>query len=333
MGSYNSKYINEITSTFTALKELLKQLIKGVKKFAGMKALNKAFEALKEIAKDLQGEEKQAVEKIVKVHLTVHEATYKAETAVQKAKEIISSVKRLLNATNFSYQRRLEAAIKSYVKRMGSLLPCFEEAHKAFSDASFKMNEMQSSLNLIETWCQKKLKEVEGKKDTEVMKERGKAYGGATGATLTVGTIGIICAAVNFWNPLGWVTAGIVTGAAAGVAFGSAFAIAESLTVKDIKKIYNSGKNIIKEAQSKLKELENTAKEDAKYLLEKRQELVIIHAKAESSVADGNFYLELVDEIFFVSFTKVVEDLETVVDAYIAEMNKKEEEVNNKNTS
>ena len=73
-----------------------------------------------------------------------------------------------------------------------------EEAIKAMTAAGFACDNARTSITQLMNWCDRKKEELEAELQTMKGSERGKAYGGAAGAT--VGTA-VVCACIPVF---GW---------------------------------------------------------------------------------------------------------------------------------
>jgi len=315
MGNNYSVFVKEIEKVAETMTSTVKAIEKGIKDLAGITAINKAIEEIDKVSDLLDQEEKDALKQIADANKCAGLALHYGKVAVRDVKEITNVIVRVLNAEGSSNRTKVELAIKTYIRRMEGLIPSLEKARDHLAEAVEEMKKAALSLNHLENWCDRKMEELNGKKEGEIVKQRSIAYSGAASVTMTLAGAVV---AINLWNPIGWIATAAAIGAGAAITMTVSVGVTEGATVEELKNLYNVGKEQIQKTSKVFDEMSEVTADNVKLLQKKRDELVEITAVAKGSVSDGKDALEIdVDDIMLNTFKENATNLDKLCEDYL----------------
>jgi len=235
MGSAASKMPEAIKESLSYFNDIIKDFKTslGVNVSAN-ENIKKCLALLIQNNNEMNSQEKKALQEIAGSHDKITAAQNAANICVTRIQRLAKSTNRSLNYANDFEQTKKVAEL--YAKRGTEESTKVEEALKAMTTAGAACNTSGSYVKVLQGWCDRKKKELGAELDHMVACERGRAYGGASGAT--VGTAAV-CAAVPI---IGWVAGPIITAAVAAASFGTAAGIAERHTIPQMIKIIDEAK-------------------------------------------------------------------------------------------
>eukprot|EP00092_Neocalanus_flemingeri_P007746 GFUD01008363.1.p1 GENE.GFUD01008363.1~~GFUD01008363.1.p1 ORF type:complete len:326 (-),score=81.06 GFUD01008363.1:3-935(-) len=235
MGSAASKMQEAIKESLSYFNDVVKafKTILGVN-LSENENIKEGLDSLIQNNNEMNSQEKEALKQIAGCHDKTMAAQNAANVCVRRIQSLAKSTSRTLNYANDFEQTK--KALELYAKRGTEESTKVEEAMKAMTTAGSACNNAGSYVKVLVDWCDRKKKELEAKLGNMKASERGKAYGGASGAT--VGTAAV-CACIPV---IGWIAGPFITAAVAAVSFGTAAGIAEGCTIPQMIEIMDTAK-------------------------------------------------------------------------------------------
>lgn len=234
------------------------------------------FETIRHKLNDKQD---KAINNILKARQKSKETFYAADRLVKAISLDVVSIHKVLSDLSRTEEQRVGDAAKMVLDRLGSRLPEIKEVSNKMMSATAEMNKAQESFDVLRSYIIN-FGET-SKKPTGVRSDVMKCAGIGAAAGLGVAAVGLgAIAALNWWNPLGWIltaalAAQVICGVGGGAAAGAVIAVVAISHDKAEEKRLSS-----------LKELSNKCKEDcqANYESMKLRTLVLseLHAKIEN---------------------------------------------------
>lgn len=269
---------------------LYMDIISSLKHYAhGMlsnQGVEEALDTLRKLKPQLNEEERKSTELIINTAKQVRTASMYANTAVQNILGLVNTLTAILESGIHDRDKILEAG-KLYKQKIGTLLPSINLARDQMQESVTALYKVGVSINDLMHWCERKKGELEIDKATNVAKERGAAYGGASAATSGVA---IACAAIPVF---GWIAALVAIPVTAAVSFGVAAGVAEGCTIPQLKEIYDNGIKDLSTMSTRFADFAEETKEMTADVTKKTSQLEDIARIVEegNDSADRAYYL------------------------------------------
>ncbi|KAL5248500.1 hypothetical protein ACHWQZ_G017632 [Mnemiopsis leidyi] len=249
------------------LKDVISVFKKNMAWMTNNEVVEKAIDNLVKTDDKMGEDEKKALESVVNTCQKISKANELATKAVNTLCGHIKALLRVFHGQNKLDLDTVKPAIKLYMDSLDAeVLPGLKAAHDAIDEAGKAQLEMKCQLEELHGGLERKITELGQEERGAATAARGVAYGGAAGTTVGVAAI---LAAINFWNPIGWVAAGAAIAAGTAITFGVAAGVVEGDQIPKLKKIYNTTIGEVKRSSEGLASMIEQTGEFQAQLMEK----------------------------------------------------------------
>ena len=249
------------------LKDIISVFKKNMSWMTNNEVVEKAIDNLVKTDDQMEEDEKKALESVVNACQKISRANELATKAVNSLSGHIKALLRVFHGQKKLDLENVKPAIQLYMDKLHKeVLPELKEAHDAIDEAAKAQLEMKCQLEELQGGLERKITELDQEESGATTAARGVAYGGAAGTTVGVAAI---LAAINFWNPIGWVAAGAAIAAGTAITFGVAAGVVEGDQIPKLKKVYNTTIGEVKRSSEGLTSLIQQTGEFQAQLMEK----------------------------------------------------------------
>ena len=290
-----------------ALKDILSVLKQNMSWMTNNEVVEKALDKLVKTDTQMDEDEKKALESVVTTCQKIGTANNLATKAVNTLAGHVKALLRTFHGVKKLDLDTVKPAIKFYMDKLEKeVLPDLKAAHDGVEEAVKAQMEMKCQLEELEDGLERKITELHQEKGGAESGARGVAYGGAAGATVGVAAI---VAALNFWNPIGWVAVGAAFAAGTAITFGVAAGVVEGGQIPKLRKVYNS---TIEEVKRSREGLNSLIKQTGEFQAQLMEKVVLL----EESEDLGNLILAGTEGLIL-EFKESLESLEASCQEYI----------------